>query len=98
MPRVVHFEIVADMPERVMKFYKEVFAWEFKKWDGPQDYWFVKTAFSAVELLLTRVEKGLDISEEMLMMISSLASSAGILCDNCEKQLADKFAINDGIG
>ena len=43
MPRVVHFEIVADMPERVMKFYKEVFAWEFKKWDGPQDYWFVKT-------------------------------------------------------
>jgi uncharacterized protein len=43
MPRVVHFEIVADMPERVMKFYKEVFGWEFKKWDGPQDYWFVKT-------------------------------------------------------
>jgi predicted enzyme related to lactoylglutathione lyase len=43
MPRVVHFEIVADMPERVMKFYKEVFGWEFIKWDGPQDYWFVKT-------------------------------------------------------
>ena len=53
----------------------------------------VKTAFSAVELLLTRVE--LRLSEEMLMMISSLAYSAGILCDNCEKQLADKFAIND---
>jgi hypothetical protein len=31
----------------------------------------VKTAFSAVELLLTRVEKGLQLSEEMLMMISS---------------------------
>ncbi|HYA84962.1 MAG TPA: hypothetical protein VEH06_16175 [Candidatus Bathyarchaeia archaeon] len=55
----------------------------------------VKTAFSAVELLLTRVEKGLNLSEDMLMMISSLAYSAGILCDNCEKQLADKFAIND---
>jgi len=51
----------------------------------------VKTAFSAIELLLTRVEKGIDISEEMLMMISSLAYSAGILCDNCEKRLADKF-------
>jgi hypothetical protein len=51
----------------------------------------VKTAFSAVELLLTRVEKGLQLSEEMLMMISSLAYSAGILYDNCEKQLADKF-------
>jgi len=50
-----------------------------------------------VELLLTRVEKGLNLSEEMLMMISSLAYSAGILCDNCEKQLADKFAINDDV-
>lgn len=43
MPRVIHFEIVADNPERAMKFYKEVFGWEFNKWDGPQDYWLVKT-------------------------------------------------------
>ncbi|MGC2572653.1 MAG: hypothetical protein WA364_14160 [Candidatus Nitrosopolaris sp.] len=40
MPRVIHFEIVGDKPERVMKFYKEVFGWEFNKWNGPQDYWF----------------------------------------------------------
>ena len=43
MPRVIHFEIVADKPERAMKFYKEVFGWEFNKWNGPQDYWLVKT-------------------------------------------------------
>jgi len=43
MPRVVHFEIVADNPERAMKFYKQVFGWEFSKWEGPQDYWYVKT-------------------------------------------------------
>jgi len=43
MPRVIHFEIVADKPERAMKFYKEVFAWDFNKWNGPQDYWLVKT-------------------------------------------------------
>ena len=43
MRRVIHFEIVADKPERVIKFYKEVFGWEFNKWNGPQDYWFVKT-------------------------------------------------------
>jgi len=43
MPRVIHFEIVADNSERAMKFYKEVFGWEFNKWDGPQDYWLVKT-------------------------------------------------------
>jgi len=43
MPRVIHFEIVAEKPERAMKFYKEVFGWEFNKWNGPQDYWLVKT-------------------------------------------------------
>lgn len=43
MPRVIHFEIVADNPERAMKFYKEVFGWQFNKWDGPQDYWLVTT-------------------------------------------------------
>jgi len=58
----------------------------------------VKTAFSAVEILQSRVEKGLNLSEEMLMMISSLAYSADILCDNCEKQLANKIAKCDGKG
>jgi predicted enzyme related to lactoylglutathione lyase len=43
MPRVIHFEIVVDKPERAMKFYREVFGWEFNKWNGPQDYWLVKT-------------------------------------------------------
>jgi len=26
-----------------MKFYKEVFGWEFNKWNGSQNYWRVKT-------------------------------------------------------
>jgi len=43
MPRVIHFEIVADNPERAMKFYEKVFGWEFNKWNGPQEYWLVKT-------------------------------------------------------
>ncbi len=43
MPRVIHFEIVTGEPDREIKFYKEVFGWEFTKWDGPQDYWLVKT-------------------------------------------------------
>ena len=43
MPRVVHFEIPVDNPERVLKFYKDVFGWTFQKWDGPQEYWLVTT-------------------------------------------------------
>ena len=42
MPRVVHFEIHADQPERAAGFYRSVFGWEIQKW-GPQDYWLITT-------------------------------------------------------
>ncbi len=43
MPRVVHFEIQADEPERAAKFYSQVFDWEVNKWEGPIEYWLAKT-------------------------------------------------------
>jgi len=41
--RVVHFEIQADEPERAMKFYRDVFGWDFQQW-GQQKYWLIMTA------------------------------------------------------
>lgn len=43
MPRPVHFEFPTDDPERAVKFYSQVFGWEFQKWDGPMEYWMIKT-------------------------------------------------------
>ena len=43
MPRVVHFEMYADDPEKIRDFYQDVFDWQIKKWDGPQEYWTVTT-------------------------------------------------------
>jgi predicted enzyme related to lactoylglutathione lyase len=43
LPRVVHFEINADQPERAVKFYSDVFGWKIQKWEGPMDYWLVYT-------------------------------------------------------
>ena len=43
MPRVVHFEINADNPERAVKFYEKSFGWKIQKWDGPMDYWLITT-------------------------------------------------------
>ena len=43
MPRVIHFEIHADDPDRAIRFYREMFGWEFTKWAGPMDYWLIKT-------------------------------------------------------
>jgi predicted enzyme related to lactoylglutathione lyase len=43
MPRVIHFEISADDPERAAAFYRDVFGWTIQKWEGPVDYWLVQT-------------------------------------------------------
>ena len=43
MPRVVHFEIHASDPDRAVKFYTTLFGWEMTKWDGPVDYWLIRT-------------------------------------------------------
>jgi uncharacterized protein len=43
MSRVIHFELYAEDPERVIRFYTALFGWEFSKWAGPMDYWLIKT-------------------------------------------------------
>ena len=43
MPRIIHFEVHAEQPERAINFYRSVLGWEFTKWDGPQPYWLIKT-------------------------------------------------------
>src|SRR5579863_4180665 len=47
MPRVIHFEIPADDPDRAAMFYRKVFGWKIDKWQGPQDYWLVTTGTDA---------------------------------------------------
>ena len=43
MPRVTHFAIDSDEPERAIRFYGGIFGWKFEKWKGPMDYWQVTT-------------------------------------------------------
>ena len=43
MARIVHFEIHAEDPERAARFYTAVFGWEIAKWNGPAEYWLIKT-------------------------------------------------------
>ena len=43
MPRVVHFEIQAEDPDRAIRFYRSLFAWQFSKWEGPMDYWLIQS-------------------------------------------------------
>jgi hypothetical protein len=50
----------------------------------------MKSAFASMELLLSRIDNGLQLPDEMYMMIASLSHSTGVLCDNCDKELANK--------
>jgi uncharacterized protein len=43
MPRVIHFELLADDPQRALAFYQNVFGWKSHKWQGSMDYWFLTT-------------------------------------------------------
>jgi len=43
MPRVVHFEISADKPADLIRFYEKVFSWKITKWNGPVEYWLIVT-------------------------------------------------------
>jgi uncharacterized protein len=43
MPRVIHFEIHAEEPQRAVSFYESAFGWQFQSFGGPQDYWLIKT-------------------------------------------------------
>ena len=43
MPRITHFAIDSDEPERAIRFYGDTFGWKFEKWEGPMDYWLVTT-------------------------------------------------------
>ncbi|MDD1775422.1 MAG: VOC family protein [Methanobacterium sp.] len=41
MPKIIHFEIPVDKPERAIEFYTKVFGWKIQKWEGEFDYWLV---------------------------------------------------------
>jgi predicted enzyme related to lactoylglutathione lyase len=43
MVRVIHFELFAEEPVRIGRFYREVFGWQLDRWDGPAAYWQIRT-------------------------------------------------------
>jgi hypothetical protein len=65
VPRVVHFEVHASEPERLVAFYEALFDWRFEPWGPPGAYWLIRTG-SAEEpgidggLLKRRGERAAD--------------------------------------
>jgi predicted enzyme related to lactoylglutathione lyase len=43
MPRVIHFDLMSEAPEKLVEFCAGAFGWKITKWDGPMEYWLVAT-------------------------------------------------------
>ncbi|MDD5541547.1 MAG: VOC family protein [Acidobacteriia bacterium] len=43
MARPVHFEILANDPEKMAEFYRKTLGWKIATWNDPQAYWLVTT-------------------------------------------------------
>lgn len=40
---VLHFDLQAEDPEKLAKFYNKVFDWKIEKVEAPMEYWFIET-------------------------------------------------------
>ena len=43
MPRISYLDFSAEDPELAVNFYNKIFGWQMNKWDGPMEYWEIKT-------------------------------------------------------
>ncbi len=96
MPRITHFEISADDPEGLTKFYEETFGWKFEKWDGPMPYWMIRTGEGAGidGGLSQRQPETMDINT---MDVDDLDAYVDMVQSNGGKIIMPKMAI-PGIG
>lgn len=43
MPRTLYLDFSAEDLERAVNFYNKIFGWQINKWDGPLEFWEIKT-------------------------------------------------------
>jgi len=97
MNRVVHFEIYTDDPEAVQPFYRDVFGWKFKKFEGgPIEYWLVTTGDdkdSGINGGLARPREGQRPGTLNTVTVSSLDETMRKIEQRSEKICVPKMAI-----
>ncbi len=99
MPRVIHFEINADQPERAVKFYSDVFGWKIQNWGGPVDYWLASTGEQGQPGIDGAITKRMDPTATTVNTISvpSLEDFMAKVAEKGGKVITPKMAI-PGVG
>jgi predicted enzyme related to lactoylglutathione lyase len=79
MSRVVHFEIPANEPEKIMEFFKKTFDWKFQQF-GAEQYWVVMTGDEKSPGINGGIMKKRDPNQPMVNSIN---------VENIDKAMAD---------
>ncbi|HCG99860.1 MAG TPA: glyoxalase [Actinobacteria bacterium] len=99
MPRIVHFELPVDDPERAIRFYESVFGWKIDQWEGPQDYWLITTGEETepgINGALARRSDGMQVTQNTVGVLS-LDDAVAKVVDNGGTVVLPKMPI-PGIG
>ena len=84
MSRVVHFDINAKDPDRAINFYERIFHWRFEKWNGPMDYWMIKTGSESEP----GIDGGMSKMDDIPGMVTSVTIGV-ISIDDVIRQIQD---------
>src|SRR5512137_10683 len=76
MPRVGHFDIMSEQPERTIEFFSKVFGWKFHKWGGPMEYWLVGTGEDAEPGIDGGLGRGKPVTSDVVLTITGIKLDA----------------------
>ena len=66
---MTHFDIQTAEPRKAIDFYAGVFGWEFKKWEGPMEYWLIMTGSTEKD----GIDGGLSKGEPLARAVNTLS-------------------------
>lgn len=68
MPRPSHFDLMSEQPEQTVEFCTKVFGWEFRKWEGPMEYWLIMTGDPAAAGIDGGLGRGKPVDQVVLTL------------------------------
>lgn len=98
MPRVIHFDIYANDPDRAIKFYSSVFDWKFDKWVDPAyptEYWQIVTGDETLPGINGGMTKRGDVPRNSLtIFVPNIETYIGKVVENGGTIVTPKTAIH----
>ena len=97
MPRVVHFEFLADDPDRAVKFWEEAFGWKTQTWEGAT-YWLLDTGEGELGInggIMRRSDFPKPVNAVCTVDVDSVDDAVGKVERAGGRVIKDKFQVGD---